>query len=186
MGFQAQGNGTGSGHILSAPRLRARKSLTPRIVWEKPGEYHSPSKFLPFLFLFLAAPHSMWDLPRPGIEPVALALEARSCNHWTAREAPRFLFTPLSFLWTAFEVVHLFDSTLSLLIQLLKSLAPTQDRVELKAGAKETACPFSATWTPLPIPAHASRWGVSCLGSWRGWFRWGLGRLRTLSLSSGL
>ena len=27
-------------------------------------------------------------VPRPGIEPVLHAVEARSLNHWTAREAP--------------------------------------------------------------------------------------------------
>ena len=27
-------------------------------------------------------------VPRPGIEPVAPAVEARSLNHWTAREVP--------------------------------------------------------------------------------------------------
>ena len=32
----------------------------------------------------------MWDLvPRPGIEPAAPALGARSLTHWTTREVPR-------------------------------------------------------------------------------------------------
>ena len=41
------------------------------------------------LFFFLAMPCSMRDLSSwPGIEPVSLAVEARSPNHWTAREVP--------------------------------------------------------------------------------------------------
>ena len=37
----------------------------------------------------------MWDLPWPGIEPVAPALEVRGLHHWTTREVPRvmLLFT---------------------------------------------------------------------------------------------
>ena len=35
----------------------------------------------------------MWKcgilVPRPGIEPAPLALEAQSLNHWTAREVPK-------------------------------------------------------------------------------------------------
>ena len=31
--------------------------------------------------------------PRPGIEPVPLALEVRSLNHWTAREVPGQLYS---------------------------------------------------------------------------------------------
>ena len=30
--------------------------------------------------------------PQPGIEPMPLALEARSLSHWTAREVPMFSF----------------------------------------------------------------------------------------------
>ena len=31
-------------------------------------------------------------VPRPGINPVPPALEARSLNHWTAREVPMVAF----------------------------------------------------------------------------------------------
>ena len=31
-------------------------------------------------------------VPRPGIEPVPPAVEARSLNHWTTREVPAHLF----------------------------------------------------------------------------------------------
>ena len=43
-----------------------------------------------FCFLnFLATPRDMWHLSSPtGTEPVSPALEARSLNHWTAREGP--------------------------------------------------------------------------------------------------
>ena len=79
-----------------SPRLRARKGLTPRTVWEKAGEYHSPSKFLiSFLFLFLATPHSMRDLPQ-GSNLRPLLWKHRVLG--AAREVPKFLFTPLSSL----------------------------------------------------------------------------------------
>ena len=39
-----------------------------------------------------AIPPGMQDLScRPGIEPVPLAVEARSLNHWTAREVPEYI-----------------------------------------------------------------------------------------------
>ena len=48
-----------------------------------------PVSFFCFVFVFLAAPCSMWDLSsRPGIEPAPHALEAWSLNHWTSREVP--------------------------------------------------------------------------------------------------
>ena len=34
-------------------------------------------------------------VPQPGIEPVPPAVEARSLNHWTAREVPIGLFLQL-------------------------------------------------------------------------------------------
>ena len=42
------------------------------------------------LFNFLSAHHVACRIlvPRPGIEPVSLAVEARSLNPWTAREVP--------------------------------------------------------------------------------------------------
>ena len=46
-----------------------------------------------FFFFFLAALSSMRILvPRPGIQPAPPAVEARSLNHWTAREVPFFFF----------------------------------------------------------------------------------------------
>ena len=45
--------------------------------------------FFNFLKTFFFWPHACGILvPRPGIEPVSLALEARSLNHWTTREVP--------------------------------------------------------------------------------------------------
>ena len=62
-------------------------------------------------------------------------------------------------------MIHLFDSTLSLIIQLLKSLAPTQDQAELEAGAEDTACPtFSATWAPHHVPPEALTLGSELRG----------------------
>ena len=47
-----------------------------------------PNHFV-LVFFFLAAPHSLRDLSSPpGIEPAPPAVEARSLNHWTAREVP--------------------------------------------------------------------------------------------------
>ena len=77
-------------------------------VWTSETDYQSQSfTFLLVFFLFgwlvgwlvfsfsfsflLAVPHGMWDLPRPGIKPMPPAVEARSLNHWTAREV-LFLF----------------------------------------------------------------------------------------------
>ena len=44
-----------------------------------------------FVFCFLAALHGMWDIPRPGIESVASAVEG-SLNHSTAKEVQKNLF----------------------------------------------------------------------------------------------
>ena len=38
-------------------------------------------------------------VPRPGIEPVPPAVDARSSNHWTAREFPFFLLTLLYYCY---------------------------------------------------------------------------------------
>ena len=35
--------------------------------------------------------HSKWDLPEAGTEPVSLMLAEQILNHWTAREAPRYV-----------------------------------------------------------------------------------------------
>ena len=51
------------------------------------------------VFFFFSVPCSMWILvPGPGIEPQATAVKAQSCNHWSARELPRDLFSLL--LWS--------------------------------------------------------------------------------------
>ena len=49
------------------------------------------TKIWQFVFFFLAESHNMWDLSSqtPGTEPVPLALEAWSLNHWTTREVPK-------------------------------------------------------------------------------------------------
>ena len=49
-------------------------------------------------------PHSLWDLPGPGIKPVSPALQGillkglRNFNHWITREAPCPGFCALNFL----------------------------------------------------------------------------------------
>ena len=57
----------------------------------------SPSLFIFFLSFF---GHTMWhvELPWPGIEPVPLAVEAGSLNHWTTREVHLFIFLTVSFI----------------------------------------------------------------------------------------
>ena len=56
--------------------------------------------FFVSFFYFLAMLRGMWDLSSPTRDRTcALALEAWSLNHWTAREVPRgHCFKPLS-LW---------------------------------------------------------------------------------------
>ena len=49
--------------------------------------------FFFFNFLGCAARHVGSLVPQPGIEPMPLALEARSLNHWTAREIRKALTT---------------------------------------------------------------------------------------------
>ena len=59
-----------------------------------------------FIFKFSWLCHTAWFMlwslgyeacgcldPQPGIEPVPLALEVRSLNHWTAREVPGQLYS---------------------------------------------------------------------------------------------
>ena len=51
--------------------------------------------FIDFIYLFIFWPcrTACWILvPRPGIEPLPPAVEARSLNHWTTREVPRLSF----------------------------------------------------------------------------------------------
>ena len=41
----------------------------------------------------IATLQGMWDLRSPpGMEPMPPAVEARSLNHWTAREVPKTVF----------------------------------------------------------------------------------------------
>ena len=37
-------------------------------------------------------------VPQPGIEPVPPAVEARSLNHWTAREVPTVTFNVFEYI----------------------------------------------------------------------------------------
>ena len=54
------------------------------------------------LFLFLAAPCSLWDLSSwPGVELGPSAVKARSPNHWTSRKFPHFLIK--LFFYCCFE-----------------------------------------------------------------------------------
>ena len=73
--------------------------------WTKILQFRARSKIRDlFLFYFLKIfwPYSMacgiFVPPPPGIEPMPLALEAWSPNHWTAREFPRDLFIFKKFL----------------------------------------------------------------------------------------
>ena len=45
---------------------------------------------------FLAEPHGIGDLPRPGIEPMSPALGAQSLNHWTTRKSSKTYFKSIS------------------------------------------------------------------------------------------
>ena len=47
-----------------------------------------------FNCIYLATPCAVCSIlvPQPGIEPIPLAVEAQSPNHWTAREVPWFFF----------------------------------------------------------------------------------------------
>ena len=67
---------------------------------------HSPFKFIftkvdrchpPIAFPFFWLSHKACGIlvPRPGIEPVPLAVEAWSLNHWTTREVPAHCFPRL-------------------------------------------------------------------------------------------
>ena len=42
-------------------------------------------------------------VPRPGIEPVHLAVEARSLNHWTTRKLPKLPFLDSSIFCLVFN-----------------------------------------------------------------------------------
>ena len=46
---------------------------------------------LVYLFIGRATWHTGILVPQPGIERLPPAVEARSPNHWTAREFPRYL-----------------------------------------------------------------------------------------------
>ena len=42
-----------------------------------------------FFFFFFGCTIQHAELPQPGTEPMAPAVEARSLNHWMAKEVPR-------------------------------------------------------------------------------------------------
>ena len=72
------------------------QSLTPGPLpasWEN-GPYQVILRKEPFIIsIFFFWPHCAACgilVPQPEVEPVAPALEARSLNHWTAREVPYF------------------------------------------------------------------------------------------------
>ena len=52
--------------------------------------YPTKSYFSDAFYFGHALQHA--ELPRPGMEPVPLALGAQSLNHWTTREVPLLLF----------------------------------------------------------------------------------------------
>ena len=81
-----------------APFLRERANVG---LAEKPGDQSLPALvwalsrplLLSFILFFnFLAMHVAFRIliPRPRIKPAPPALEARSPNHWTAREAPLF------------------------------------------------------------------------------------------------
>ena len=61
-------------------------------------DYITISEILVFFFFFLYHAARGILVPGPGIEPQATAVKAQSCNHWSARELPRDLFSLL--LWS--------------------------------------------------------------------------------------
>ena len=52
--------------------------------------YESVITFVPYLFFLIWPGCTAYSIlvPQPGMEPMASAVEARSPNHWTAREPP--------------------------------------------------------------------------------------------------
>ena len=73
--------------------------------------------------LFLAAPHGLRDLSSltrgPGIEPMPPAVEARSPNHWSAREFPLYFYFD-QWIWLYYKILvlnhpHFFGMTLTCL-----------------------------------------------------------------------
>ena len=57
------------------------------------------NEWIQYLFIYLAAVHSMQDLSSlTGMEPTHAAVEVRSRNHWTARELPGYNFLINSFM----------------------------------------------------------------------------------------
>lgn len=60
-----------------------------KVAYAVPGKYAlSKCADMPvaFFFFLLAVLRGMWD--QSGMEPMPLAVEARSSNHWAARELP--------------------------------------------------------------------------------------------------
>ena len=44
------------------------------------------------IYIWAELPHGMWDLPKPEIESMSLAIGRWILNHWTTREAPHSFF----------------------------------------------------------------------------------------------
>ena len=58
-----------------------------------------------FVFVFVFLPH--WAVcgvlvPQPGIEPLPVAVEEQSPNHWTTREVPVHVVFNATALWSQY------------------------------------------------------------------------------------
>lgn len=158
MGFCHRVMGCREGTGPFSPQTQSRKALTPRIVWEKPGEYHSPSKFLYFYF---------WpqDLTACGIFPnqdrtCGPCIGGMESHHRTAREVPRFLFTPsllpVICLWSDASLwFHPFTAN-----PVTEIFGPNT-RSSRAQGRSQGDSSSSVLPGPPPHPAHPSRWGVA-------------------------
>ena len=76
----------------------------------------SQDRFFCFYFVFFGHISCGILAPRPGIEPVSLALEPQSLNHWTDREVPRHSFNG----WTH-RLVRTYGTQRTVLREHLKS-----------------------------------------------------------------
>ena len=86
--FNPGGEGGGTPHLGGACRKKPRRGSRWDLGWNTTGGF--------FVFVYSAAlgvSWGMWDLvPRPEIEPGALALGVQSPSHCTTREVPGILF----------------------------------------------------------------------------------------------
>ena len=94
-------------------------------------------------------------VPRPGIEPVPHAVEARSPNHWTAREVPIYTF-----------FVRLLS--LGVVTFCTKRSAQQHNKISTRCWAN-TSLPSRGSLDPCPLHSSPSSrpFSVPQMASWR-------------------